>query len=73
MPGGPARPDPLAAVVVADFVACTAGNFAAILAIGLVAVVADQRTYPRGLAAHDIECIEAGYFCIKFRLSIFVE
>ena len=65
--------DAFTGIVVTDLVADPAGDFGAVVAIGLLAMLADQRAYSRRLAAHGVERIEPGDLHIELRLSVFVE
>ena len=60
-------------IIVADLKACLADDFGAGVPLRLVAVIADQRAYPRGLAANGIKRVEACDLHVEFCLSILVE
>ena len=62
-----------AGVVVIEERARFASDLHAALAIGLVAVVTNQGTYPRGLAAHCVERIKACDLHVELHTGILVE
>ena len=65
--------DTLTRIIIADLKACRADDLGAGVPLRLVAVIADQRAYPRGLAANGIERVEACDLHVEFCLSILVE
>src|SRR4051812_16923495 len=68
----PLHLDLLAAVVIANFVACAARDLRATVAIGLKAVLADQRTDAACLALDGVERIDAGGLHLQPHACMFV-
>jgi hypothetical protein len=62
-----------ACVIITDFVTCATRNLGAKIAIGLEAVLADQRTYAPGLCLDGIERIETRDLHIEFHAGVLVE